>query len=103
MKLTAEEVAEFEDEGYLFFPNKFSSAEAKVLKNAASDVYAMDREEVWRESSGAARTAFAAHTYRSTYTSIRSTLKPPSTVTSGNGIRTMARGNATMTCRNPGP
>ena len=43
MKLTAEEVAEFEDEGYLFFPNKFSSAEAKVLKNAAGDVYAMDR------------------------------------------------------------
>ncbi len=67
MKLTAEEVAKFEDEGYLFFPNKFSSAEAKVLKNAAGDVYAMDREEVWRESSGVARTAFAAHTYHEAF------------------------------------
>ena len=67
MKLTAEEVAEFEDEGYLFFPNTFSSAEAKVLKNAAGDVYAMDREEVWRESSGVARTAFAAHTYNEAF------------------------------------
>ena len=67
MKLTAEEVAEFEDEGYLFFPSKFSSAEAKVLKNAAADVYAMDREEVWRESSGVARTAFAAHTYNEAF------------------------------------
>ena len=64
MKLTAEELAKFAAEGYLFFPDKFSTAEAEVLKNAASDVYAMDRKEVWRESSGVARTAFAKGTAR---------------------------------------
>ena len=34
-----------------------------MLKAAADEVYAMDRKEVWRESSGVARTAFAAHRY----------------------------------------
>ena len=61
--LTNDELARFDDEGYLFFPGRFTPAEAALLKQAADDVYATDREEVWRESSGAARTAFAAHTY----------------------------------------
>ena len=63
MKLTNEEISRFEEEGYLFFPGQFSAEEAAVLRHAANEVYAMDREEVWRESSGVARTAFAAHTY----------------------------------------
>jgi len=63
MKLTQDELARFHDDGYLFFPGRFSAEEAAVLKRHADAVYAMQREEVWRESSGAARTAFAAHTY----------------------------------------
>ena len=63
MQLTRDELARFEKEGYLFFPGRFSPEEAAVLKRHADAVYAMQREEVWRESSGAARTAFAAHTY----------------------------------------
>jgi len=63
MTLTAEELARFDEEGYLFFPGCFSLEEAAVLKAHADQVYAMDREEVWREASGVARTAFAAHTY----------------------------------------
>jgi ectoine hydroxylase len=63
VKLTAEELARFDDEGYLFFPGRFSPEEAAVLKDHADQVYAMEREEVWREASGVARTAFAAHTY----------------------------------------
>ena len=63
MKLTHAELKQFDDEGYLFFPSKFSSEEAGFLRQAADEVYAMDRQEVWRESSGVARTAFAAHTY----------------------------------------
>jgi ectoine hydroxylase len=62
-KLSAAEVARFERDGYLFFPGRFTLAETGVLKRAADAVYAMDREEVWRESTGVARTAFAAHTY----------------------------------------
>lgn len=63
MRLTDDELARFDEQGYLFFPERFTTEEAAVLKRAADDVYAMEREEVWRESSGVARTAFAAHTY----------------------------------------
>ena len=63
MRLTEEELKRFDAEGYLFFPGAFSPEEAACLKHEAETVYAMDRKEVWRESSGAARTAFAAHLY----------------------------------------
>jgi len=63
MKLGADDLARFDEQGYLFFPAHFSSNEAAVLKQAGDEVYALEREEVWRESSGVARTAFAAHTY----------------------------------------
>jgi ectoine hydroxylase len=63
MKLTPDQLTRFDEQGYLFFPGHFSSEEAATLKSAADEVYAMQREEVWRESTGVARTAFAAHTY----------------------------------------
>jgi len=63
MRLTDEDLKRFDAEGYLFFPGAFSPAEAAYLKREAEAVYALDRKEVWRESSGAARTAFAAHLY----------------------------------------
>jgi ectoine hydroxylase len=63
MKLTQEQLSRFDEEGYLFLPECFSREEAALLKREAEAVYALDREEVWRESSGVARTAFAAHTY----------------------------------------
>jgi ectoine hydroxylase len=67
MKLSAEDLARFDEEGYLFFPNRFSPQEVAVLADAAKEVYALDRKEVWRESSGVARTAFAAHTYNEAF------------------------------------
>ena len=67
MNLSAEEVARFEQQGYLFFPSRFTISEAAVLARAARAVYALEREEIWRESSGAARTAFAAHTYNEAF------------------------------------
>lgn len=63
MQLTNDQLETFEKDGYLFFPSMFSSDEAHLLKREADAVYAMDRKEVWRETSGVARTAFAAHTY----------------------------------------
>ncbi len=63
MKLTDAQLAEFDEQGYLFFENLFDADEVAVLKDAAQEIYKSDREEVWRESSGAPRTAFAAHTY----------------------------------------
>jgi len=63
MKLSDADIKKFDEEGYLFFPGLFSSEEAKMLKQEADNVYAQHRDEVWRENSGVARTAFAAHTY----------------------------------------
>lgn len=63
MKLTREQLDQFDTEGYVFLSECFSREEAALLKREADAVYALDREEVWRESSGVARTAFAAHTY----------------------------------------
>jgi len=63
MRLTPEQLEQFDREGYLFLPGLFSPQEAALLKEEAEKIYQMDREEVWREKSGIARTAFAAHTY----------------------------------------
>jgi len=67
VKLTAEELAQFDEQGYLFFASSFMAAEAGTLKAAADEVYALQREEVWRETNGVARTAFAAHTYNEAF------------------------------------
>ena len=63
VKLTEKQLQEFDHSGYLFLPGLFTGEEAAVLKREANAVYATDRKEVWRETSGVARTAFAAHTY----------------------------------------
>jgi ectoine hydroxylase len=63
MKLTADEITRFNQDGYLLFPERFTREEVGVLRRAAANVYEMEREEVWRETSGVARTAFAAHRY----------------------------------------
>lgn len=63
MHLTDEQIAQFDEEGYLFLPGRFTLEEAAMLREEAGKIYAMDRQEVVREKSGVARTAFAAHTY----------------------------------------
>ncbi len=67
MRLSKAQTDEFERQGYLFFPGAFSRGESDLLKQAAREVYAMQREEVWREKSGIARTAFAVHTYKEAF------------------------------------
>ena len=67
MKLNADQLSEFDREGFLFLPECFAAAEVAVLCEAARAVYALKREEVWRETSGAPRTAFAAHTYNEAF------------------------------------
>jgi ectoine hydroxylase len=63
MKLNDTDLARFREEGFVFLPELFSREEAALLLAEAREIYASDREEVWREASGVARTAFAAHTY----------------------------------------
>jgi ectoine hydroxylase len=67
MRLTAQQLAEFDERGYLFLPNCFSEDEIAALRSEAEKIYAGDRQEVWREKTGAPRTAFAAHTYNEAF------------------------------------
>jgi ectoine hydroxylase len=61
--LTEHQVRQFHEEGYLFLPDTFNADEVAVLKSEAEAIYRQQRPEVWREKSGAPRTAFAAHLY----------------------------------------
>ncbi len=64
MKLTPEQLADFEKDGYLFFPSLFTPAEIKVLLDEVPRLYAQRRPENVREKdSEAVRTNFAAHLY----------------------------------------
>ena len=63
MHLTDVQLREFDEQGYIFLPECFSGEEIGVLRAEAEAILRTEREEVWREKSGAPRTAFAAHTY----------------------------------------
>src|ERR1700747_3276981 len=67
MKLTAEQIKTFDEQGYVFFPNCFADEEVAVLRSEADKIFRSNRQEVWREKSGAPRTAFAAHTYNEAF------------------------------------
>jgi L-proline 4-hydroxylase len=67
MRLTEEQTKQLEEEGWIFLPEAFSAEEIAVLKAEAESIYEEDRPEVWRETSGAPRTAFAAHTYNEAF------------------------------------
>ena len=63
MMLSREQLRQFDEDGFLYLPGTFTGEEAAFLRAEVDRVYRLDREEIWRESSGEARTAFAAHTY----------------------------------------
>ena len=64
MKLTPDQLAQFDRDGYLFFPGQFKPDEVKKLTDEVPRLYAMDRPENVREKGGrAVRTNFAAHMY----------------------------------------
>jgi ectoine hydroxylase len=65
--LTPHQVRQFEEEGYLFLPETFTDEEVAVLRDEAELIYRQDRPEVWREKSGAPRTAFAAHIFNEAF------------------------------------
>ena len=64
MKLTPQQIAQFDRDGYLFFPSLFTPREIKVLTDEVPSLYAQRRPENVREKgSDAVRTNFAAHMY----------------------------------------
>ncbi len=67
MPLSPQQLREFAEEGWLFLPGCFAEEEVAVLRDEAERIYATNRQEVWREKTGAPRTAFAAHTYNEAF------------------------------------
>jgi ectoine hydroxylase len=64
MKLTPEQLEQFDRDGYLFFPSLFTPEETKVLRDEVPHLYAQDRPENIREKGRTSvRTNFAAHLY----------------------------------------
>ena len=67
MTLTVDQVRQFDEEGWLCLPDCFSEEEIAALRPEAEAIFKADRREIWREKSGAPRTAFAAHTYNEAF------------------------------------
>ncbi|MDA0663729.1 MAG: phytanoyl-CoA dioxygenase family protein [Proteobacteria bacterium] len=68
MHLTDTQTAQFDTEGWVFLPELFDPAEIALLNREAHRIFAMDREEVFREKDGTtARTAFAAQNYNEAF------------------------------------
>src|SRR6185436_17171261 len=64
MKLTPEQHAQFDRDGYLFFPGLFSSAETRTLTAAVPELYSRrEAYNVREKGKDAVRTNFAAHLY----------------------------------------
>jgi len=64
MKLTPEQLKQFDEQGYLFFPGLFKPEEIKTLTDEVPALYAQQRPENIREKTGGlVRTNFAAHMY----------------------------------------
>ena len=62
MRLTAEQVAQVDRDGFLFFPGQFSPEETRVLTDAVPALYERrDPFNVREKDSDAVRTNFAAH------------------------------------------
>src|SRR5436190_23785412 len=67
MKLSAEQLHQFDELGYLFFPDCFSEDEVALMRTEGDAILRLERAEVWREKSGAPRTAFAAHKFNEVF------------------------------------
>ena len=64
MRLSSQQIKDFDRDGYLFFPSLFTPAEIKVLSDEVPSLYAERRPENVREKTGdVVRTNFAAHLY----------------------------------------
>src|ERR1700675_1000786 len=68
MRLTAAQIAEFEEQGYLFLPNLFSAEEMAMLNAEVPGILAQRRDEVVREKgTDSPRSAFYVQSWNDTY------------------------------------
>src|SRR6185437_5005516 len=57
MVLASQQLQQFSEDGYLFLPGCFAAEEVAILRDEAERIFATKRQEVWREKTGAPRTA----------------------------------------------
>ena len=68
MKLSDEQLQEFNEQGYVFLPESFRQEEIDVLLGEVPGIFAQDRQENVREKNGrVVRTTFAAHTFNEAF------------------------------------
>lgn len=63
MKLDREQLAQFDELGYVFLPGCFNPIEIEAMRTASREIFEQERPEIWRERNGTPRTAFACHQY----------------------------------------
>jgi ectoine hydroxylase len=68
MKLTPAQIAEFDEQGFLFLPNVFSADEVGLMTAELPGIFSQGREEVIREKgSDAPRSAFYVQTWNAVF------------------------------------
>ena len=68
MKLSADQIREFEEQGYLVLPNLYSQAEMEILNAEVPGILATKRPEVIHEKGSAApRSAFYVQTWNKAF------------------------------------
>jgi ectoine hydroxylase len=68
MKLSSEQLRQFDEDGYLFLPNHFTAAEMEILNAEVPGILATQRQEVIREKgTETPRSAFYVQTWNPVY------------------------------------
>lgn len=67
MRLSDQQLAAFERDGYVFLPDLFDAEEVGALMAEVPGILAQNRPEVVREKNSAPRTAFAAHLWNEAF------------------------------------
>lgn len=61
MELTPAQLVQYECDGFLIFPDLFTSAEIAVLRQEVARLAKLDTEEVFREHTGGVKSIFRVH------------------------------------------
>ena len=131
MRLTDDQLAQFDRDGFLLFPDLFSADEVEILRADVARLATVEADHIFRERTGGVRTIFRVHetdgatrstpsarsrgrrgcssprcrcsaTRTSTSTTRRSTRRSRSRAQSGSGTRTTATGTGTASDRHHG-
>ncbi|WP_442594150.1 phytanoyl-CoA dioxygenase family protein [Parapusillimonas sp. JC17] len=70
MKLSASQLKEYAENGFLVLRDVFTQEEVEALRSESTTIFEHHRPEIWREKNGAPRTAFGCHEYSPLFRSL---------------------------------